>query len=72
MIMSGADLLERHPNPSEDEIRRGLDGKLLPLHRLRAHHQRRPKRGGRCQVTMQATPASSSGSAFAVARTHAW
>ena len=28
MIMSGIDLLERHPNPSEDEIRRGLDGNL--------------------------------------------
>ena len=28
MIMSGIDLLERHPNPSEEEIRRGLDGNL--------------------------------------------
>ena len=28
MIMSGIDLLERHPDPSEDEIRRGLDGNL--------------------------------------------
>ena len=28
MILSGVDLLERHPNPSEEEIRRGLDGNL--------------------------------------------
>ncbi len=28
MIMSGIDLLERHPDPSEAEIRRGLDGNL--------------------------------------------
>ncbi len=28
MIMSGIDLLDRHPNPSEEEIRRGLDGNL--------------------------------------------
>ncbi|MYD64402.1 MAG: (2Fe-2S)-binding protein [Chloroflexi bacterium] len=28
MIMSGVDLLERHPSPSEAEIRRGLDGNL--------------------------------------------
>ena len=28
MILSGIDLLERHPNPSEEEIRRGLDGNL--------------------------------------------
>ena len=28
MILSGADLLERHPNPSEEQIRRGLDGNL--------------------------------------------
>ena len=28
MIMSGVDLLERRPNPSEAEIRRGLDGNL--------------------------------------------
>ena len=28
MILSGVDLLERHPNPSEEQIRRGLDGNL--------------------------------------------
>jgi len=28
MIMSGVDLLERHPDPSDDDIRRGLDGNL--------------------------------------------
>ncbi len=28
MIMSGVDLLERRPDPSEEEIRRGLDGNL--------------------------------------------
>ena len=28
MIMSGVDLLDRHPDPSEQEIRRGLDGNL--------------------------------------------
>ena len=28
MILSGIDLLERRPNPSEEEIRRGLDGNL--------------------------------------------
>ena len=28
MILSGVDLLERRPNPSEEEIRRGLDGNL--------------------------------------------
>ena len=28
MIMSAKDLLDHHPNPSEDEIRRGLSGNL--------------------------------------------
>ncbi len=28
MILSGVDLLERHPDPSEEQIRRGLDGNL--------------------------------------------
>ena len=28
MILSGIDLLERHPDPSEEQIRRGLDGNL--------------------------------------------
>ena len=28
MIMAAADLLERNPNPTEDEIREGLDGNL--------------------------------------------
>jgi carbon-monoxide dehydrogenase small subunit len=28
MIMAAADLLERNPNPTEDEIRRGLEGNL--------------------------------------------
>ena len=28
MIMSAADLLERNPHPTEDEIRRGIDGNL--------------------------------------------
>jgi carbon-monoxide dehydrogenase small subunit len=28
MIMAAADLLERNPNPSEDEIRHGLEGNL--------------------------------------------
>ena len=30
MIMSAADLLQRNPNPSEDEIRHGLEGNLCP------------------------------------------
>jgi carbon-monoxide dehydrogenase small subunit len=28
MIMAAADLLERHPNPTEEEVRRGLEGNL--------------------------------------------
>jgi carbon-monoxide dehydrogenase small subunit len=28
MIMTAADLLKRNPHPSEDEIRRGLEGNL--------------------------------------------
>jgi xanthine dehydrogenase iron-sulfur cluster and FAD-binding subunit A len=28
MIMAAADLLERNPNPSEEEIRHGLEGNL--------------------------------------------
>jgi aerobic carbon-monoxide dehydrogenase small subunit len=28
MIMAAADLLERNPNPSEDEVRHGLEGNL--------------------------------------------
>jgi carbon-monoxide dehydrogenase small subunit len=28
MIMAAADLLERNPNPSEEEVREGLDGNL--------------------------------------------
>jgi aerobic carbon-monoxide dehydrogenase small subunit len=28
MIMTAADLLERNPNPSEDEVRHGLEGNL--------------------------------------------
>jgi aerobic carbon-monoxide dehydrogenase small subunit len=28
MIMSAADLLQRNPNPSEEEIRHGLEGNL--------------------------------------------
>ena len=28
MIMAAADLLERNPNPTEDEVRHGLDGNL--------------------------------------------
>ena len=56
MIMSGVDLLERTPDPSDDEIRRGLDGNLCRCTRLRAHHQRREDGGGRCAMTLQATP----------------
>jgi carbon-monoxide dehydrogenase small subunit len=28
MIMAAADLLERHPNPSEEDVRHGLEGNL--------------------------------------------
>ena len=41
MIMSATQLLERNPNPTEDEIRARPRGQPLPLHRLPEH------RGGR-------------------------
>jgi carbon-monoxide dehydrogenase small subunit len=28
MIMAGADLLARNPNPTEDEVREGIEGNL--------------------------------------------
>ena len=34
MVMAAVDLLERNPNPTEAEIRTGLAGQSLPLHRL--------------------------------------
>lgn len=34
MIMCAKHLLEKNPNPTEDEIRWGISGNLVPLHRL--------------------------------------
>ena len=43
-IMAGVYLLSQNPNPTDDEIRKGLEGNL-PLHRLREHRQGRPDGG---------------------------
>ena len=43
MIMAACQLLERSPNPSDEEIRHGR-GEPLSLHRLPAHRQRREAR----------------------------
>ena len=34
MILSAKALLDRNPNPTEEEVREALAGQLLPLHRL--------------------------------------
>ena len=45
MIMSAAYLLEQNPNPSEQEVRLGLEGNLCRCTGLSEHRQRRARRG---------------------------
>jgi hypothetical protein len=43
--LAGASLLQENSNPTEDEIRFGIAGNLVPLHRLSEHRQGHPIRG---------------------------
>ena len=45
MIMSAAYLLEQNPNPSEQEVRLGLEGNLCRCTGLPEHRRRRARRG---------------------------
>ena len=44
MIMAVRDLLQNNPNPSEDEIREGIEGNLCRCTGLPEHRPRRPSR----------------------------
>ena len=44
MLVSATALLADNPTPTEDEVRIGLSGQPLPLHRLRRHRQGRAER----------------------------
>jgi carbon-monoxide dehydrogenase small subunit len=44
MIMAAVDLLTENPDPTDTEIREGLEGQPLPVHRLPEHRARRPLR----------------------------
>ena len=44
MLVSATALLASNPSPTEDEVRIGLSGQPLPLHRLRRHRQGRAQR----------------------------
>jgi len=44
MLMSARALLARNPHPTEDEIRHGISGNLLPLHRLQQDRRSHPVR----------------------------
>ena len=44
MIMAAKALLDRNPNPTRDEVVEAICRQYLPLHRLRADHQRDPRR----------------------------
>ena len=56
LVVAVADLLERVPDPSEDEVREALSGQRLPLHRLREDLRRRaPRRGAPVSVTAHRT-----------------
>ena len=46
MLVAATTLLERNPQPSDDEIRKAPAGQHLPLHRLLEHRRRGPRRVG--------------------------
>ena len=62
MIMAGADLIAKNPDPSEEEVREALAGQPLPLYGLPQHRQggagrRRAVEGGAgMSAVEQATP----------------
>jgi len=45
MVMASVSLLRENPHPPEAEVRAGLEGQPLPVHRLPQH---RPGSFGRC------------------------
>ena len=47
MIVAAKALLDRNPDPSDDEIRAALATASLPLRLAPAHHARRPARRAR-------------------------
>ncbi len=44
MLMAAKALLDRNPSPTRAEVIEAISRQYLPLHRLRADHQRRPRR----------------------------
>ena len=57
-LIAARDLLQKNPDPTEEEIRFGLAGNLCPLHRLRQDRARRSGRctGGEGKLTMNFDP----------------
>ena len=45
MVMASTSLLAENPHPTEQEVREGLEGQLLPLHRLPQHRPLGARRG---------------------------